>query len=101
MSRACGSLRGDMERSATILFSNVANELSIVDFRSDRSSLHYCCVFVLLCSLQLTHKQNAVEQERRMLEMEGDGRASCIAFDVFEWVFQWDATQPKGAYIYQ
>lgn len=42
-----------------------------------------------------------MEQERRMLEMEGDGRASRIAFDVFEWVFECDVTQPNGAYVYK
>lgn len=33
--------------------------------------------------------------------MEGDGRASRINFDVFEWVFQCDPIQPKDAYIYK
>ncbi|CAM9454665.1 unnamed protein product [Pylaiella littoralis] len=50
---------------------------------------------------KLAQKQIAVERERRMLEMEGDGRASRIAFDVFEWVFKCDLTQPKGAYVYK
>lgn len=36
-----------------------------------------------------------------MLEMEGDGRTSRIAFDVFEWVFQADTAQPKGGYIFK
>lgn len=51
--------------------------------------------------LQLAHKQTAVVQERHVVEMEGDGRASRIAFDVIEWVFQCDLAQPKGAYVYK
>lgn len=33
--------------------------------------------------------------------MEGDGRASRITFDVFEWVFTADVTEPNNAYIYK
>eukprot|EP00752_Nemacystus_decipiens_P011328 g10066.t1 len=50
---------------------------------------------------KLTQKQTAVVQERHMTEMEGDGRASRIGFDVIEWVFQCDLAQPKGAYVYK
>lgn len=51
--------------------------------------------------LQLAQKQTAVVQERHTVEMGGNGRASRIAFDVFDWVFQCDLAQPKGAYVYK
>ncbi|CAM9206033.1 unnamed protein product, partial [Scytosiphon promiscuus] len=50
---------------------------------------------------QLAQKQTAVMQERRMAEMEGDGRASRIVFDVFEWVFQCEDAHPKDSYVYK
>ncbi|CAM9190588.1 unnamed protein product [Ectocarpus sp. 13 AM-2016] len=50
---------------------------------------------------KLTQKQTAVVQERQMMELEGDGRACRIAFDVFEWVFRSEVTQPKDAYVYK
>lgn len=82
------TIEGNTAACKSSEFSSFGAPCSFVPFRYFRPS-------------QLAHKRNAVVQERLTLEMEGDGRRSRIAFDVFEWVFTADLAEPNGAYIYK